>query len=880
MRKKLTILTLLALFLVGCDSGSNEETIPPEAKTYTILWKNYDNTVLEIDENVPEGSLPTYDGETPTKEATENYSYAFTTWSPEVGPAVANISYVAQYESTLTAAYVTFDLNGGTTTSDYTARYISSIEAENFFFNVTKENCHFLGWEYNGTQIFDDKGNKINSVEIAESMTFKALFEINPFVTIHSNFDDAATLTGDGQYAVGSEVTVNADINEGFSLVGWYINDQLTYTGNPYVFTIGNTDVDIEAKFEKIIYTISFVTNGGESINDLSGNKGDSISVSTSKKGYTFDGWYKDSSFAEDSYFELGDTMPAYSGTLYAKWSLNEYTITYHLDDKTTNNSSNPNTYNITSETINLLDPTIDHGTFDGWFTDSEYKNQITEIPQGTTGNIDLYAKETQTIYTITFESNGMFTVSPISGTYGSKVELPNPQRDGVAFHSWCYDKQFNQYAYIKTMPDENITLYAKYSIFTYQIMYIMDENTTNNPSNPTSFSILSGTIKLLDPTVKYGTFDGWYTDPEYKNQITEINVEVLKGIALFAKVIPTVYTLSFDTNGGNSINPITGIYGALISNLPVPTKKDARFAGWYFDEELTEAANLTTMPGEDCTLYAKWVEKYQIFEFESRNYVYFGSYPQTHVLDETLKSELLKITEPNDNGYYEYNGDEYAKLQAYAHDSGYTFANGSTIVTGNTEFFKVEPILWRVISIDDSGNYTLLTDQAIDAKAYDYNGCNNYENSTIRGWINDNFFNSAFVKDEKDAIITTEVDNSAGTTDSNSNAWVCSNTNDNVFLLSYKDYFNADLGFDSDVSRYAKASDFALANNCSMRFGTFNETERNCKYYWTRSPVTGPIETVASAVFGSGSMHELIVTYGYIGVRPAINVNLSGFNK
>ena len=54
-----------------------------------------------------------------------------------------------------------------------------------------------------------------------------------------------------------------------------------------------------------------------------------------------------------------------------------------------------------------------------------------------------------------------------------------------------------------------------------------------------------------------------------------------------------------------------------------------------------------------------------EIYEIDGVKYVNYGSYPQTHVGDTTLIAELNKLTETNDRGYYEYEGNEYAKIVA-----------------------------------------------------------------------------------------------------------------------------------------------------------------------------------------------------------------------
>ena len=90
-------------------SSSEEPITSAEQKSYTITWKNYDDSILEIDYNVPEGTMPSYDYETPRHPCDPNYAakyYIFSGWTPTVVPATADATYVATFTESSTPAHI------------------------------------------------------------------------------------------------------------------------------------------------------------------------------------------------------------------------------------------------------------------------------------------------------------------------------------------------------------------------------------------------------------------------------------------------------------------------------------------------------------------------------------------------------------------------------------------------------------------------------------------------------------------------------------------------------------------------------------------------------------------------------------------------------
>ena len=82
--------------------------------TYTVTWVNWDNTELEKDENVAYGTEPQYDGDIPSRDSDEQYSYTFKCWSPSVDTVTGDITYIAIFDQTTNKYTITWKNWDGT----------------------------------------------------------------------------------------------------------------------------------------------------------------------------------------------------------------------------------------------------------------------------------------------------------------------------------------------------------------------------------------------------------------------------------------------------------------------------------------------------------------------------------------------------------------------------------------------------------------------------------------------------------------------------------------------------------------------------------------------------------------------------------------------
>lgn len=297
---------------------------------------------------------------------------------------------------------------------------------------------------------------------------------------------------------------------EGYVFDGWYWDDDV-FEDRVTEESLSDvtSDVTVYAKWVEDKFTIEFDSNGGSEIDSVTGDIGTEITepLDPTKDGYDFDGWYTDENLTQSYDFTK---MPNEDATVYAKWEPKIYDIDYILNGGT-NDSANPATYTVESDTISLNSPTKEYFDFLGWYSEDTFDNEVTEITSESTGDLNLYAKweiilesENFTYFnhggeleviettltsgevTVPAEYNGLpVTVIGESLFEGSNIEsiiLPESLvyidrsafkdcsnltdvifDEDDTFEGWYSDKDLTEQYTFGEMLDESITLYAKW---------------------------------------------------------------------------------------------------------------------------------------------------------------------------------------------------------------------------------------------------------------------------------------------------------------------------------------------------------------------------------------------------------------------------------
>ena len=328
-----------------------------------------------------------------------------------------------------------------------------------------------------------------------------------------------------------------------------------------------------------------------------------------------------------------------------------EFTVTVNA-----NNGSTEDSFVVKEDsTITApVNPTKEGYTFAGWYLDANFTTAVDFTNFKVTEDITLYAKWTVNTYTVTFNSNGGSDVASATVNHNNAVTLPTaPTKEGHTFVGWYTDEACTA-QYTNGKITGNTTLYAKWT--KDAVVFVVTFN-TNGGSDVAAINVIEGEVATLpttNPTKEGHTFDAWYVDEACTTKYT--NQPITAATTLYAKwveVVETVYTVTFNSNGGSDV-PAQEVkedeWGSFTVQKPAdPTKPYAEFAGWFADEACTTPFDFSAEISADTTIYAKWNVEY---EMVTTNADYVAGY--------TIYGDGVKITEDVTMGKFKYTAGLY----------------------------------------------------------------------------------------------------------------------------------------------------------------------------------------------------------------------------
>ena len=470
--------------------------------------------------------------------------------------------------------------------------------------NDAEEGMLFVKWVCTkGNVTLDESTQPVIRFTMPKSnVTFKAVYEKRATVSI--KFDEAG-----GDHVDNMEIYKGSSIDalplctrEGYTFKGWYTSDGDLVTSS----TIFDEDTVLTAKWTAKSYIVTFMDGEDKVASSVVSYGQRAGEEKLEKEGYTFAGWYADRALSDPYDFNSAVTGDI---TLYAKWTVNTYTVSFVDADGTLGEQKVEHGKIATRP----ADPTKAGYAFKGWYADEDLTVEY-GFDQAITGDIDVHAKWVKLV-TVTFDADGgVCEESSRQAEAGKRVgKLPVPTKEGYTFDGW-YDGSTRATAY--SAFDGNVTLKAVWRSSAepeerFLVTFVDGDQTVDTCSVKGGSTV----AKPEDPAKEGYTFKGWCADASLKTAF-DFGSKISSDTTVYARFDIDTFKVAFDTGGGSAVSDQTVDYGKTAVKPADPSKDGYTFAGWFADEDLTVPYDFDEPVTADTIVLAKWeklVEKVKL---------------------------------------------------------------------------------------------------------------------------------------------------------------------------------------------------------------------------------------------------------------------------
>ena len=358
--------------------------------------------------------------------------------------------------------------------------------------------------------------------------------------------------------------TLPVPTRTGYTFSGWWTS--ASGGSQIYASTQATGNTTYYARWTPRRYTVTFDANGGTGGWSKSMDYGVAITVPTvSRTGYTFMGWTP----------AVAATVPIGGATYTAKWTVNQYTVTFDA-----NGGKGGKT--VTQDygtTLSAPSVTRIGYTFTGWSP-----SVPSTVPAG---NVTYKAQWRINRYAVMFDANGGVGGMTNEQDYGAAIIVPSVTREGHTFAGW-------DPAPPATVPASNVTCTAQWAVNQYTVTFDANGGTGGKTVTQDYGTALSAPTVMREGY----TFTGW--SPAAPATVPAANATYV------AQWTKNQYTVTFDANDGTGGWSRSMDYGAAIT-APTVTRTGYTFTGWT-------PAVAATVPAGNLSYTAQWkVNQYTV---------------------------------------------------------------------------------------------------------------------------------------------------------------------------------------------------------------------------------------------------------------------------
>jgi len=499
----------------------------------------------------------------------------------------------------------------------------------------TRGHHTFLGWFVN---LNDDTEYDFDE-EVTGPMALYAKWSINMHqITFDHGYDGLTSIVS---VAYGDKVgIIQPPAREHYTFLGWFTSSN---GGTEWDFDNAVTgEATIFAHWSLDVHQVTFDHGYGNITANVYVESGATVAEPQEpvRDHHSFLGWFADLNDAAEYDFDEGVTGPM---TLYAKWSIDTYQVTFdHGHDNITSVGNVAHGATVAEP----QEPVREHYTFLGWFADLNDAAEY-DFDEGVTGPMTLYAKWSIDIYRVIFDHSYGDVVSAVDVEHGSSVAMPQtPTRDHHSFLGWFTAANDGDPWDFDNPITGDMTLHAQWSPDTYEVTF---DHGYDDIASTGSVAYGASVTEPQAPTRVNHTFLGWFTSLNGGLE-WDFEMPISGSMTLYAQWSLDVHQVTFDHGYDNLTSTVNVAHGGTVSVIQPPAREHYAFLGWFTASNDGAEWDFGTSVSGPMTLYAQWSLDVHQVTFD------YGHDGLTHIVS-VAHGDTVDIIQPPTRGHHAFLG-------------------------------------------------------------------------------------------------------------------------------------------------------------------------------------------------------------------------------